>query len=115
MPRKFYMPPEHERVLQILRHCRGRHQAITNAQLAELSGVPERRCRHIVKELIELFGEPIGTAYGHPGGHYLIASQEERRETVEALAGHAKSILRRMGRLDRQAARRLLGQLELEL
>jgi hypothetical protein len=109
------MPDEHYRVLGILRHCKGRSAAVGNRELARLAKLPERRVRHIVKDLIEQFGESIGTAYGNEGGHFIIATDKERKQAVGALLNHAASTFRRAHKLDRTAARETLGQLDLEL
>lgn len=115
MPTDLHMPLEHQRVLNVLRHCQGRDQAVSNEKLAAIAGVGVRHCRRIVKELVEQFGEHIGSAYGNHGGHYMIASDRERRETVDHLLRHGASTFRRAHRLDKAAAKRTLGQLEMEL
>lgn len=116
MPDDLHMPRDHQRVLAALQHCRGRRQAVSNADLAATLGLNPRLLRRVIKELAEQFGQPIGTAYGsEAGGHYWIVDPAERRATVDALLRHGASLFKRAHSLDRAAARATLGQLEMEL
>ncbi len=108
------MPFDHQMIRNIIR---GQHpgaiKAISQADLAAVSRIKKRRCRQIIKELIEQFGCPIGTLYTRVGGYYWITSKTEAAVTCMKMTDHAISQLARVAALKKITVRELLGQLDL--
>ncbi|MBE3574561.1 MAG: hypothetical protein IMW99_03765 [Firmicutes bacterium] len=93
----------------------GAQQAISVGDLAQRTGLDERRVRQIVKHLIERHFLPIGSSV-HPGGYYVITDDGERRRVRRALIRRALSILERAKVYDRGPwIHSLIGQLEMQL
>lgn len=108
-----HMPPEHRRVYAIIQHCRGRAQAVKNADLAKAAGIGERYCRKILEELANDFNVAVGTAYGSDGGRYIIVNPQEIDETCEQKIKHGVAMLASAYRLKRACGPQIKGQVEM--
>lgn len=99
MPRPFrwdLLSEEQRLLLSVLVRCHGQANAKPVPELANLAGLSPRRAQDVVKELIEEWGIPIGSAYVPPhAGWYVCATEPERRENYDALGRRALSILKR--------------------
>ncbi len=68
-----------------------------------------------IKNLIECYGEPIGSATTRPAGYFIITSPEEQALAERQIKNRALSCLIRLARLKKTAPANVLGQLQLEL
>ncbi len=110
------MPVDHEWIRNLLKmYHQGATRAICQADLAAETGINKRRVRSIIKELIEQFGEPIGTLYTSVGGYYWITSKGESDVTCKSITDHCISGLARVAALKGITLREYVGQLELGL
>ena len=110
------MPHDHEWIRNLLRlYHQGATKAICQADLAAETGIPGRRVRQIIKDLIEQFGCPIGSLYARVGGYFWINTSGETEVTCKKMTDHAISQLSRVAVLKKIALPDLLGQLKLEL
>jgi hypothetical protein len=109
------MPVDHEWIRNLLReYHRGAVRAICQADLAAETGIRKRRCRKIIKDLIEQFGCPIGSLYTHVGGYFWINTSGETEVTCKKMTDHAIAMLSRVAELKKIALPDLLGQLSID-
>ena len=94
---------------------RGRGEAITQASLATVVGIPARRLRSIIKGLVQAHGLPIGSTPHSPAGYFVVETPEELAEVVERYYRGALSQLYRMRRLKDIPIGDLTEQLMLDL
>jgi len=73
------MEEKPRRVLDEVRRCRGRSQAMTARQLARVTGIREREVRSIIADLRRQ-GYAIGSAVNPPYGYFMPATVDEARE-----------------------------------
>ena len=110
------MTPEEKTVLSILQSHKGKAAAIPKSALARAAGFDERRCRKIVKALIEIHNIPIGSDYGSDGGGYFLAdSPEEMNAVYRRLRKHGISILVRAAAIRGITLQRLMRGIQQEL
>ena len=100
-------------VWDVVQGYRGKDQAVTNDELARLSGVPQRRLRAVIKALVEEHRKPIGSLPGL--GVFIVQTMQERTEVMDFYKGHALSLLRRMAILGHYSTDHLLGQIKIDL
>lgn len=81
-------------VYGIIRHHKGRANAISVGAIATHTGIGERTVRSIVKHLIEDHRVRIGSALGRPSGYYIIETLEETEQNERTLRSLAISTLR---------------------
>ena len=93
----------------------GRAGARQVPDLAQETGIPERRVQEIVRQLLHEHGWPIGTAMSSPFGNYLIDNAAELEATVELLRVRGISNLARAAALRRMSLKRYLATLQTEL
>jgi DNA-binding Lrp family transcriptional regulator len=79
------------RVLDEVRRCRGRSQAMTARQLARMTGIREREVRSIIADLRRQ-GHAIGSAVNPPYGYFMPATFEEARECQAHLYSRMREI-----------------------
>lgn len=109
-------PSEPEsRVLALLREHRGRQAAIGKAELAQQTGLCERRVRQLIKHLIEEHREPIGSCSGPPAGYFWIDSPAELDLAMHELRTRIIEMAKRMAHLKQNSLADVLGQLAMEL
>ena len=109
------MNQEELAVWQIIETHRGKAQAISYGRLAWVTGLPERKVRQIVHDLILAHRKPICASYDHKcGGYYMPQTAAEIRETVEKLRKHGISILSHAAALSKMSLPKYLGQLSLQ-
>ncbi len=109
------MSPDDTRIWALIVDRHGRAAAISAAELAARTGLPDRAVRKIVKALIEVHGAPIASSPNPPAGYYIPESLSEIIEVTDSLKGRALSILVRLARLRRVALPEVLHQLTIEL
>ena len=110
------MPFDHKLIRDILRGQHpGAQRAICQTDLAAVSGIPKRKVRDIIKDLIEQFGQPIGTMYGKVGGYFWIENKTEADLTCKQITDACISGLARVAALKKITLRELVGQLDLGL
>lgn len=114
-PERACMTDEERLLWDVVSGHRGRARAVSAADLAHATGLPDRAVRATIKTLIEQFGCPIASTPQAPAGYFIPETLEEIRETLDSLKGRALSILHRMARLRGEALPDLVGQLALEL
>ena len=102
-------------VLEVLLRHRGRAAAIGLDAVAGIAGLSERTVQHVVAQLIEHHGHPIGSAVQHPMGYYLIETQEELAESVSQLVHRLTALARRIAALKQNTTPIVLQQLALEI
>jgi hypothetical protein len=73
------MEEKPRRVLDEVRRCRGRSQAMTARQLARVTGIREREVRAIIADLRRQ-GHAIGSAVNPPYGYFMPVTLDEARE-----------------------------------
>lgn len=103
------------RVLAAIRAHRGRANAISRAELAEATGLPDRTVRKVKERLIKVYGYPVCCDYER-GGYYWPATDEEIQFARRKLRRHALGILvsdSRLGKISRRM-RNVIEQLRLE-
>ena len=94
---------------------RGRGEAITQASLSTVVGMPARSLRRVIKSLIQTHGLPIGSAPDWPAGYFVIETQHELAKTADRYRRQALSLLYREMRLRKMTAHQLARQIEMEL
>lgn len=99
----------------------GADQAMSLADVQEwcrLHGIEisDRVVKAAVKELIEVYGVPIGARRQAPCGYYLIVAPEDIQKALDPLVGEIRSLVKRCKALDPDTIymRQVLGQLEVE-
>lgn len=110
------MPRRHGVVRDVL--CTGHKgmiNAVSQADLAAKLGYRPRQVRQIIKDLIEQFGQPIGSLYTRHGGYYWITSKSEAEWTCKQITDHSISGLSRVAALKGITLREFMGQIELGL
>jgi len=100
------MTGREQAVWDVLRYRHGRDAAISRRDLAEASGVPDRKLRDIIHALVVDHRKRIVSDYSG-GGYYIPASQAEVEDHLRVLECHAKSILHRMAVLKRTSVSRV--------
>lgn len=85
------MDEKQRRVLDEVRRCRGRSQAMTARQLARMTGIREREVRSIIADLRRQ-GHAIGSAVNVPYGYYMPTNVEEARECQAHLYARMREI-----------------------
>ena len=108
------MPRMHGVVRDVL--CtdhKGAVRAICQADLAAKVGLRRRMVRQIIKDLIEQFGQPIGTLYTKHGGYFWATSKTEMDISCMKISDHCISGLSRVAALKGITLREFVGQLDL--
>jgi hypothetical protein len=102
-------------ILSALSGCKGKAMAVTQHELAEACGMPARRVRSIIVDLIFNYHKRIGCCYSkHNGGYYMIQNDAEAKETTERLEGHALKILKRVAIIRKISKETLIKKLQME-
>ena len=96
--------------------CRyGKQRAVSVEQIADMTGIPSRTVRDIVKHLIEHHQLRIGSSLGNPPGYYMIVTREEAAQNEKTLRRLGISILTRAAVLKRLTIKEYMSQLQEEL
>ena len=95
------MTEREQAVWTALRRHTGRDNAISRCELAEASGVPDRKLRDVIHALVVDHRKRIVSDYSGRGGYFVPAVQAEVDDHLRILEAHAKSILHRMAVLKR--------------
>ena len=77
------MNPEQLDVWRIIKRYQGRKNAVLARNLAELTDIPERRVRDIIRHLRVEFHKPVGSSTGEPAGYYMAITPEELKEFTD--------------------------------
>ena len=109
------MDSESQHVLGLIRVRKGRECSITVANISEITGIPPRTVRDIVKGLIEKHLIRIGSSLGNPPGYYMIATKEEAEQNERTLRRLGLSILTRAAVLKRLTVKEYMKRLQGEL
>lgn len=110
------MTAEKRHIANIIAGCRGRSKAVQARHIGYKVGLPERKVREIIKELVEQHHLPIGSTPANPGGYYIITDSKELRQVRRSLVRRAVSILNRAKAYDRAGwVAEMAGQLSLKL
>lgn len=109
------LTPDARAVLEVLERHRGRAAAIGLDAVAGIAGMSERTVQHMVAQLIEHHGHPVGSAVQHPMGYYLIETPEELAESLSQLVHRLTALARRIAALKQSTTPIVLQQLALEL
>ena len=109
------MTIDEQSVWHYIANHRGRDNAIGARDLAQLTRIPERRVRSIVRSLRLNFHKPIGSTTHAPAGFYLCTSADELREWRERWRRHAVKELKMAYDTDKFNIDDLLSQIRLEL
>lgn len=101
---------------EICKH-RGRSEAISLRDIADILGIEGRAIQIAVNSLVVDFGKPIGsTSDRERPGYYIPVDETEARRAYQSLVRRAVNILRRAHALRKSNRLALaLGQVELEL
>lgn len=94
---------------------RGRDEAVTQAVLATVVGIPARRLRHIIKALVQAHGLPIGSTPHSPAGYFVVVDPEEAQDIAARYYRQALSLLYRMRMLSVVSLADLSEQMVLDL
>jgi len=108
------LTPDECAVLDVLRRHRGRAAAIGLDAVAGIAGISERSVQHVVAQLIEHHGHPVGSAVQHPMGYYLIETPDELAESLNQLVHRLTALARRIAALKQSTTPIVLQQLALE-
>ncbi len=106
------MPPQHEVILKLI-SAHDQAKPVLNRELKEQTGYHERRIRQIVRDLVYLYHQPIGSSTGK--GYYWITRPEEIEDNYRRLRKRGIKILQRAAAMKGVALSKLLKQAELEL
>ena len=92
---------EEERIVwAILKHrARGRAQALTNQQVAQMAGMEQRHVRALIARLVVDHGQLIGSASGQ--GVFVIETEADLAAAERCLDEHAKPIFQRKAAIRR--------------
>ena len=107
------MSDEMRSILRIIQRCKGKAQSIRVAVITHETGIPDRKARDLVKQLVEDHNYPIGSC---PAGFFMAETKEEIEEVYHTMVSWALSVLKRAkvfknnSRLDE-----VLGQLKMEI
>ena len=86
------MSTDSQVVCSIIRCRFGKQRAVSVEQIADMTGIPPRTVRDIVKHLIEHHQIRIGSSLGNPPGYYMIATKEEAEQNETELSEKAESV-----------------------
>lgn len=111
--------PEREaerQVLAMIEHRMGRNARVSILQIAEATGLSERRIKGIVKDLVEVYGWRIGSIRqaGH-GGYFVIADATDVEVATRSFLAEMRSLGRRVQVLKQISARDLVATLHKQL
>lgn len=109
------LTPDERAVLDVLLRHRGRAAAIGLDAVAGIAGIAERTVQHVVAQLIEHHGHPIGSAVQHPMGYYLIETPDELAESLSQLVHRLTALARRIAALKQSTTPIVLKQLALDI
>lgn len=107
------VPEELVPVLELVQSRKGKANAIPVAAITRETGIPDRKARDMVKQLVEIHHYPIGSC---PAGFFMAETEAEILECYRTLLSWAFSVLvrakafKKNSRLDE-----VLGQLKFEL
>lgn len=102
-------------VYQLNKH-RGAAQAVKIDQLTKSLGVSDRAIKQMVKDLVEVFGLPVGASRKAPYGYFLAVTSDELKATCDNYFREAVSLFYRIARIrGSEIALEYEGQLRLEL
>lgn len=91
----------------------GRQKAISVASITLATGIPDRRARAIVKELVEAKGFPIASC---TSGFFVPETEAEIEEAVHQYLSWGFSLIKRAyGFKKNHRLQEILGQLQLEM
>jgi biotin operon repressor len=112
-------PKEQQRqLLTLLRPHQGKRRAVPLDTVAERMKISRRAVRGLVQDLRTSFGVQLGASRDHDGGgYYLIATDEENRESCALMLSQAISELRvyRQMRQGSESIQQTMQQIELGL
>jgi biotin operon repressor len=109
---------QQRQLLTLLRPHQGKRRAVPLDTVAERMKISRRAVRGLVQDLRTSFGVQLGASRDHDGGgYYLIATEEESRESCSLMLAQAISELRVYHRMLRgsQTIAQTLQQIELGL
>lgn len=112
---KLSLDSDSQYVLHLIQGRIGRQSAISVSDISELTAIPPRTVRDIVKKLIEHHRIRIGSALGSPSGYYMIQTKEEAEQNERTLRKLGISILVRAAALRKLTIREYLNKLQGEL
>jgi len=112
---KLALDSDSQFVLHLIQGRIGRQSAISVSDISELTSIPPRTVRDIVKNLIEHHLVRIGSALGSPSGYYIIRTKEEAEQNERTLRKLGISILVRAAVLRKLTIKEYLRHLQGEL
>lgn len=100
-------------VLDCIIDRKGKQSAVPVAEIISRTGIPDRRVRALVKELVEEKGQFIASC---PSGFFVPETPEEVTEVYRQYMSWGLSLLSRAARIRKNPRlQTLIGQLEFEL
>lgn len=107
------MTEEQESVYRHIAPRKGKAAAISAPELTDMTGIPDRRARAVVKELVEEIGLPIASC---PSGFFIPVTEEEVAAARRQYVSWALSLLQRASRFGNSSRiKEICGQLRLEV
>lgn len=100
-----------DRVIECLRT--GRANALSQGEIALMTGMSRRMVREIITELVVSTDLMIGSATEPDGGYYIIQTAAELREALLHLYPREAAIRKRRQALEAKGARMFGGQVSL--
>ena len=85
------MEAQKNRILTILRPCKGNDKAITARALSRKLHVPEREVRGIISDLVINERALIGSSVRRPYGFYMIKTACEWKENIKRCGSREKA------------------------
>ena len=104
---------EERLILSLIRP--GRDNARQVDEVAEASGINDRRVQMIVKHLIQVHDYFIGTATTKPFGYYIMTDEKEKNAVCQSLTNRGLSTLYRVARLKKTSVEAVFNQGVLEV
>ncbi len=106
------MTLRHRKILHYIRF-RPRKKAVKNSTLVKLTGYHEREVRELVRELVMIYQQPIGSSTSE--GYWWISNPTDAAEIYDRLRGRAMKILQRAAAIRGIGMDQVVQQLELDL
>lgn len=97
-----------ELIVKVLQEHQGKEQAITVAELQQMTLASTRKIRAVIAKLVTERRMPVASTVHPPYGFYLITSEDEARECLQQYWSRVKEVSRR-ARILNEAVRERFG------
>jgi hypothetical protein len=103
-------------IVELLRDHRGADRPITIEGIRVHVPLSERQVKKSVKQLVEVYGLPVGASRHFPAGYFLVVTAADREAALRPLRAEFYSLLRRIKALgDNRVVEKMLGEAQQEL